>query len=86
MAKHRDWTDLTLLLDIPPEVSAQRKTVDRDAYERDLALLARVRDSYLRQLGASWLRVDATRDRNAVAEDVSAAIVPLLRGFTSTSL
>jgi len=78
--------DLTLLLDIPPEVSAQRKIVDRDAYERDLALLARVRDSYLRQLGASWLRVDASRDRGAVAEDVSAAIVPLLRGLTSTSL
>src|SRR6185503_9246283 len=40
---------LTILLDIAPETAAQRKSVDRDRYERDLALLARVRDSYHRQ-------------------------------------
>jgi dTMP kinase len=70
--------DLTLLLDIAPEVSARRKTTDRDAYERDLGLLARVRDSYLRQTGPSWVRLDANREREAVAEDVYQAVVPLL--------
>jgi dTMP kinase len=71
--------DLTVLLDIDPQISASRKTADRDKYERDLALLARVRDSYLRQASAPrWLRLAAGRDRDAIAEDVYAAIAPLL--------
>src|SRR4029078_1684384 len=40
---------LTIMLDIAPDTAAQRKSMDRDRYERDLALLARVRDSYRRQ-------------------------------------
>jgi dTMP kinase len=71
--------DLTLLLDIPPEVSARRKTVDRDAYERDLALLARVRDSYRRQVGPAWTCLDANRDRDVLAEDVYAAVAASIR-------
>ncbi len=38
---------LTILLDIAPETAAKRKSADRDRYERDLALLARVRESYM---------------------------------------
>jgi len=71
--------DLTVLLDIEPQVSASRKTADRDKYERDLALLGRVRESYLRQASsARWLRLDAGRDRDAVAADVHRALQPLL--------
>jgi dTMP kinase len=70
--------DITFLLDIAPEVSARRKTADRDKYERDLALLARVRDSYLRQAANGWMRVDADRDRELVAADVHAAVQRLL--------
>ena len=71
--------DLTVLLDIEPQVSASRKTADRDKYERDLALLARVRDSYLRQAaGKRWLRLAAGRDRDVVAAEVHAAVTPLL--------
>jgi dTMP kinase len=71
--------DLTVLLDIDPQVSASRKTADRDKYERDLALLGRVRESYLRQAsGPRWLRLDAGRDRDAVASDVYSAVEPLL--------
>src|SRR6266704_848139 len=40
---------LTILLDIAPETAAKRKSADRDRYERDLVLLARVRESYTRQ-------------------------------------
>jgi len=70
--------DLTVLLDIAPQVSASRKTADRDKYERDLALLARVRESYLRQAsGPRWLRLDAGRDRDAVASDVYQALKDL---------
>jgi dTMP kinase len=66
--------DITFLLDIAPDVSARRKTADRDKYERDLALLGRVRASYLRQAETGWVRLDADRDRSAVAMDVHAAV------------
>ena len=66
--------DITFLLDIAPDVSARRKTADRDKYERDLALLARVRASYLRQAKQGWVRLDADRDRSEVAADVYAAV------------
>ena len=77
--KYLPQPDLTVLLDIPPEASVRRKRTDRDRYERDLALLARVRDSYCRQANTdSWVRIDAERDRNLVAGDVYAAVAALL--------
>ena len=67
--------DVTFLLDIAPDVSARRKTVDRDKYERDLALLARVRESYLRQASRpGWVRLDAAREPTAIAADVRSVI------------
>ena len=75
MQKHLPQPDLTFLLDIAPEISARRKTQDRDRYERDLALLGRVRESYLRlaqQYG--WQVLDATHDRDIVAADVASAV------------
>jgi dTMP kinase len=72
--KHLPQPDITFLLDIAPEVSARRKTADRDKYEQDLALLARVRDSYLRQAASGWVRLSADQDRSRVAADVYAAV------------
>jgi dTMP kinase len=72
--KHLPQPDITILLDIDPQVSVRRKTADRDRYERDLALLERVRDSYLRQVSSAWVRIDADRDRDAVAADVWRAL------------
>ena len=67
--------DVTILLDIPPEASGRRKSQDRDRYERDLALLGRVRESYVKQsAGSGWVRIDADRDRDMVAADVWAAL------------
>ena len=74
MQKYLPEPDITFLLDIAPETSARRKTSDRDKYERDLQMLARVRDSYLRQSGTGWVRLDAERDRTLVAGDVAAAV------------
>ena len=56
---------LTILLDIPPDASLNRKQVARDKFERDLPLLGRVRESYLRQAGRSndWFASKATRTR-----------------------
>ena len=75
MQVHLPQPDLTFLLDIEPEVSARRKTQDRDRYERDLALLARVRESYLRQAKQhAWVVLDASRERDQVAADVAEAV------------
>jgi dTMP kinase len=63
--------DLTILLDIAPDTAARRKSSNRDRYERDLALLSRVRESYLRQAAADgWLRIDGSRPKDIVAADV----------------
>ena len=77
--KYLPQPDLTFLLDIDPDISAKRKTADRDKYERDLALLARVRGSYVRQAAAGgWATLDANRDRADVAADVWTAVEPRL--------
>ena len=79
MQRYLPPADLTILLDIEPEVAARRKSANRDKYERDLALLSRVRDSYLRQAAAEgWLRLDAAREKDTVAADIIAAAAPLL--------
>ena len=63
--------DLTILLDIPPQVAAERKATGRDRYERDLELLGRVRDSYLRQADEEgWLRVDGGESKAVVAAEI----------------
>jgi dTMP kinase len=76
--------DLTIVLDIAPESAAKRKVADRDKYERDLAMLNRVRSSYLRQAGSDWVVIDGERPREAVADDVAAAIEPRLTAAFET--
>jgi dTMP kinase len=72
---------LTILLEIAPETAVKRKAVDRDRYERDLALQARVRDSYRRQAAEQgWLVLDGERGRDAVAADVYEAAARLVAG------
>lgn len=69
--KYLRRADLTLVLDIAPETAARRKAVDRDHYERDLALLGRVRESYHRQaLAPGWALIDGERSKEAVADDI----------------
>jgi dTMP kinase len=67
--------DLTILLDIAPETAVQRKATNRDRYERDLALLSRVRESYRRQAAQDgWLRLDGERQRDEVSAEVLSAL------------
>jgi dTMP kinase len=67
--------DLTVLLDIAPQTAAGRKAADRDRFERDMALLSRVRASYRRQAEApGWIRLDGERDKSAVSADVIRAV------------
>jgi dTMP kinase len=71
--------DLTIVLDIAPEDAVERKASNRDKYERDLALLSRVRESYRRQAAQpGWLVLDGRRAKSDVAADVATAAAPLL--------
>jgi dTMP kinase len=66
---------LVLLLDIAPDTSLQRKQLARDRYERDLALLGRVRASYNRQATQpNWYRIDGQRPKDDVTEAVFSAV------------
>ena len=77
--RHLPQPDLTILLDIAPETAAGRKTANRDKYERDLAMLSRVRESYRAQAKAGgWLQLDGERPKDAVTTDVLAAVSRLL--------
>jgi len=70
---------ITLWLDIAPEVAAQRKAANRDRYERDLALLARVRESYRQQASRpGWVRIAADGSKDDVAREVAQAVLPRL--------
>jgi dTMP kinase len=66
---------LTLFMDMSPAVSLTRKRADRDKFERDMPLLGRVRESYLRQSQAPhWVRIDAEQDRDSVSAAVVSAV------------
>jgi dTMP kinase len=66
--------NLTVLLDIPPDVGVRRKTAGRDLFERDLALLQRVRESYRRQAESErWHLIAGDRPKEYVSADVAAA-------------
>jgi dTMP kinase len=71
--------ELTVLLDIAPDTAVRRKSRGRDRFERDLALLGRVRDSYLRLAeGPGWVRVDGEQDRDDVAGEITSAVMAAL--------
>jgi len=71
MQRFLPLASLTILLDIAPETAVQRKAVDRDRYERDLAMQARVRDSYHRQAAANqWVVIDGEQSKDAIAAEV----------------
>ena len=70
---------LTILLDIAPQTAVQRKAVDRDRYERDLAMQGRVRESYHRQAAAAnWVVIEGERTKDALKADVFAAVTATL--------
>jgi dTMP kinase len=79
MQRYLPSADLTILLDIAPETAVQRKSMGRDRYERDLALLSRVRESYGRQAAdEGWLRLNGERPKDEVSADVLTAVEKLL--------
>lgn len=70
--RHLPQPDATFLLDIAPEEAVRRKADGRDKFERDLDLLARVRESYRRQAGeGNWEVVDGSRPKDVITEDIA---------------
>jgi dTMP kinase len=75
MQKFLPVPTLSILLDIAPETAVKRKSADRDRYERDLGMQARVRDSYRRQARQDgWVTIDGERSKDAIAADVITAV------------
>jgi dTMP kinase len=76
--------DLTVFIDIDPATAVKRKAHDRDRYERDLALLDRVRASYRRQSAQpDWVRIDGERSKPDIAADVYSAVAERLHAHRS---
>jgi dTMP kinase len=79
--RHLPQPGLTLLLDIAPETAVARKAAGRDKFERDLALLTRVRESYRRQAQqAGWVRIDGERPKDDIAAEISRVVRASLVG------
>lgn len=77
--QHLPPATLTVLLDITPETAVQRKKTGRDRFERDLALLGRVRESYRRQAAAGgWVVIDAEQAKDHVSAAVAVAVASVL--------
>jgi thymidylate kinase len=76
--------DIYILLDIPVELSIQRRPYRRDRYEKDTALLNRVRDQYLRifsgRRSEGWCIIDGSGS----AEDIRRSILELLEAVFPT--
>lgn len=69
--RHLPEPAVVFLLDIAPEEAVRRKAQGRDKFERDLPLLARVRESYRRQAAAEgWEVVDGTRAKDEIEADI----------------
>jgi dTMP kinase len=70
---------ITVLLDIAPETAVARKAADRDRYERDLAMQARVRDSYRAQAAkGDWVVVNGEQSKDEVEADVAREVTARL--------
>jgi thymidylate kinase len=71
---------LTFVLDIAPETAVARKQSGRDKYERDMALLARVRGSYQRQATQpGWTLVDGERPKPQIADEIRSVVDGVLK-------
>ena len=79
--RHLPKPDLTILLDIAPATAVARKQTGRDRFERDVALLERVRASYQRQAQqGGWVCIDGEQSRDAIAGAIAKVVLERLKG------
>lgn len=77
--RHLPPADLTIYVDIAVDTAFKRKTHNRDKYERDLAMLEAVRQSYRRQAQQpGWLMIDGERTKDEIAEQILSAVQKIL--------
>ncbi|MEM1985925.1 MAG: dTMP kinase [Nitrososphaeria archaeon] len=63
--------DLTIILDIPPEISFKRKELNRDVHEKDFNYLVRVRKCFLELANKnSWVVIDGNRPISEVHNSI----------------
>ncbi|KPV61453.1 MAG: putative thymidylate kinase [Candidatus Bathyarchaeota archaeon BA1] len=63
--------DLVIVIDTSPEVSFERKYMERDIYERDLQFLKKVRGAYsLLSKKFNWIIVNGERPVKNIHEDI----------------
>ncbi len=63
--------DLTVLLDVPPNTSLERKASGRDIHEQDQKFLRRVREEYLKMAERwGWRVLDGGRGADIVQDDI----------------
>jgi dTMP kinase len=74
--------DVTILLDLPPSVAAERAGVEMDRFEQEgSGLQERVRAAYeglVARDPSRWVRIDADRDPDDVHRDVLAVVEGVL--------
>ena len=76
--RHLPKPDLPVLQAISADTAARRKVQDRDHYERDLEMLTRVRENYLRLASDErWVTIDGERSKAEVSEAVIVAAAAL---------
>jgi len=64
-------TNLTIVLDLPPEVSLKRKEQNRDIHEQDLEYLLRVRKCFIKLASENkWVIVDGNQSVDTVHDSI----------------
>jgi dTMP kinase len=77
--RHLPQPALTILLDIAPATAVSRKAAGRDRFERDVALLTRVRESYQRQARQpGWVRVEGEQPKDLIAAEIARVVAERL--------
>ncbi|HMS13491.1 MAG: dTMP kinase [Microthrixaceae bacterium] len=84
-ATEEQWPDLVILLDLDPEIAAQRLSGTPDRFESaDAAFHRRVREGFLAmavQEPSRWLVLDAARSADDLADEIASHVDAALEGL-----
>jgi dTMP kinase len=73
--------DLTIILDIDPDLSLKRKSMDPDRFE-NVAFLSKVRNNFLeRAKMKGYLVIDAMKPSKEVHQDILRATLAIVKGL-----
>lgn len=84
-ATEEQWPDLVILLDLDPEIAAQRLSGTPDRFESaDAAFHRRVREGFLAmavQEPSRWLVLDAARSADDLADEIASHVDAAIEGL-----